>query len=257
MKELTDIRVTACIVTYNNGEQVIDTIKSILQNTQGVFLQLYVSDNGSADNTVEMVRKHFPEVCVVENHHNGGFGWGHNQVISQIDSDYHAIINPDIHLTEDSLSKLTAFLEQNPDIVMCCPKIMNEDSTEQYLPKKYPKIRYLLGGRLERFGGIFKKWRDEYTLRNQSLPDIADIEFCTGCFMFARTALLKEVGGFDDRYFMYFEDADLTRTLLKKGRVVRTTVTSVVHMWERASAKSFKFLKIQVHSMFQYFKKWK
>ena len=95
--QIPEIRVTASIVTYNNGDKAIEAVHSILSHTTGVSLQLYISDNASSDDTVDRIRAEFPQVIVQENGKNGGFGWGHNQIIKQVDSDYHAIINPDIY----------------------------------------------------------------------------------------------------------------------------------------------------------------
>lgn len=256
MPENKNIKVSACIVTYNNSEIIINTISSIINNTKNVDLTLYISDNNSTDNTLEIISKEFPEVKIINNKINKGFGYGHNKMLDIIDSDYHFVINPDIILDTDVISQLVDKLENDKSVVMATTKILNQDGTEQHLPKKNPKFRYLLGGRFEKYGKIFKKYRDIYTMINEVITEPLDIEFCTGCFFCIRTEVFKKLNGFDDRFFMYFEDADITRRARQLGRVVFYPDINVTHVWERASAKTLKFFLIQISSMFKYFFKW-
>ena len=95
-----------------------------------------------------------------------------------------------------------------------------------------------------------------YTMRNEVINGPIDIEFCTGCFFCIRTEIFKKLNGFDDRFFMYFEDADITRRARKLGSVVFYPDIKVTHVWARASAKTLKFFLIQLCSMFKYFLKW-
>ena len=250
-------KITASIVTYNNQDVIGETLSSIFQHTKDVDFTLYVSDNNSTDATVRMVKEKFPSVIVIENEENRGFGWAHNQVIKQIsDSDYHVIINPDIRLPSNVFYELASFMESNSEVVLATPKIINEDGSEQHLPKRLPKLKYLFGGRFERFGKPFSTWRDEYTRRYEAFDEPEEIQFCTGCFMFARTEALKKVGGFDERYFLYFEDVDLAREMAFLGKVVFVPQVEVIHLWERASAKKMKMFLIQIRSMLQFFMKW-
>ncbi len=251
------IKVSAAIVSYNNIDKILVTIASILAQTKDVDLTLYISDNNSEDNTAGIIMEKFPQVTVLKNEKNGGFGFGHNKLLNIIDSKYHVIINPDIILKEDSISRLVEIMESDSSVVMATPRILNEDGTEQFLPKRNPQLKYLLGGRLEKLGERFKRLRAEYTMRDISYSSPFEIEFCTGCFFVIRTDVFKKIGGFDDKFFMYFEDADITRRAKQNGRVVFYPQVSVTHLWERASSKKLKYLIIQINSMMKYFKKWK
>lgn len=253
---MTDRSVSACIVTYNSADVIRTVLDSLLEYTQDRMLQIYVVDNCSTDNTRDIVRAAYPQVTLLESAVNQGFGAGHNQVLGKLTSSYHVIVNPDIRLTEDVLSSLAQYLDDNPDVVMVTPKILNEDGTEQFLPKRRPKIHYLLGGRLEKRGAIFQKWRDAYTRRKEQLDKPTEIDFSTGCFTMIRTEVFEKLGGFDEGYFMYFEDADLTRRAQAFGKTLFLPSCSVVHTWERASTKSTKYFKIQLRSMLRYFGKW-
>lgn len=246
------INVSACIVTFNDESRVLKSLKSLKENTTDVNLKIYVSDNASTDNTVKKITEEFPQVIIIKNNTNEGFGSGHNKVLPFLDSKYHAIINPDIEMDQDVLSKLIFYLEKNSDVGLVTPKVLFMDGTEQHLPKRKPTFRYLLGGRI----GLLSKFRREYTMADVTIVEPIDVEFCSGCFMVIKTELFKQIGGFDERYFMYFEDADLTRSVREFKRAIFYPGTYIYHAWERAGARKAKYFFIQVQSMFRYFWKW-
>lgn len=247
-------KASVCIVTYNNSSNIENILKSIYAFSD---VKVYVVDNKSVDNTVNIVREKFPKVDVIENAENKGFGYGHNSVINLLKSDVHFIVNPDIIFKNDIITDMVGYMDENPDVVMAVPKLMYEDGNEQFTPKKRPTLRYMLGGRFESLGGCFKRWRDEYTMKNEKIDDTIDVDFCSGCFLAVRTEIFKKIGGFDERYFLYSEDADITRMMQFYGRTVYTPQFSVVHIWERAYMKKLNSFFIQILSMFKYFYKWR
>lgn len=249
--------VSAAIVSYNSSDKIVEAATSLISNTKKYPLKLYIVDNCSQDNTQSIVENKIKEAVLIKSDKNGGFGYGHNKVLPFLESDYHIIVNPDIIVKDDVVSKMVDYLEERKDISMAMPNIINTDGTNQYLPKKKPKLKYLFGGRFERFGGVFKKWRREYTMYGEYDKTPVEIDFCSGCFTMIRTDVFKKIGGFDERYFMYFEDADLTRQAKDYGKTMLLPQLSVVHEWERASSKKLKYLIIQIKSMRQYFRKWK
>ncbi|MBQ5333197.1 MAG: glycosyltransferase family 2 protein [Oscillospiraceae bacterium] len=251
------LKASLCIVTYNNKNNISAALGSILEKTKGAELQIYICDNASTDGTPDMVERDFPQVKVIRGSENRGFGAGHNTIINMLDSDIHFIVNPDIMLTEDTVTQMCGFMNDNPDIVMAVPKFIYENGEEQFTPKLTPTLRYMLGGRLERFGGVFRRWRREYTFADRNITEVTDVGFCSGCFIVIRTDVFKKLGGFDERYFLYSEDADLTRMAQEYGRTVYAPQFSVVHLWERAYMKSKKYFLIQLSSMFKYFWKWR
>lgn len=256
-KERIKLKASLCIVTYNNRDNICTAVGSVLEKTKGTELQIYICDNASTDGTPDMIEREFPQVKVIRSGENKGFGAGHNLILDMLDSDIHFIVNPDIMLTGDTVTQMCGFMEDNPDIVMAVPKLLYENGEEQFTPKLAPKLKYMVGGRFERFGGVFRKWRREYTLADRNVTEVTDVGFCSGCFIVIRTDIFKKLGGFDERYFLYNEDADLTRMAQKYGRTVYTPQFSVIHLWERAYMKSHKYFIIQIDSMFKYFWKWR
>lgn len=246
--------ITASIVTYNDTEKALNAVCTLKEHTKDRPVKVFVFDNASKNIDIRLSSA----ADVLElNGENLGFGAAHNKILNYEMGKYHAIINPDITVDSDVLSHLANILEENPDIAIITPKIMNADGTEQKLPRRTPTARYLFLGRLARFGGVFKKIRDEYIMENTIFEDITDIDFCTGCFFLIRSEIFRKIGGFDERYFMYLEDADLTRQAKKYGRTVFCPTEKVTHIWERGSAKSLKLLLIHISSFIKYLRKWK
>ena len=247
--------VSVSIVTHNSADVIGTLLNSLFEHT-AAKMDVYVIDNGSTDDTVARVQADFPTVTVVTQD-NWGFGAGHNAVLDRLTSAYHAVVNPDIVLYEDSLSVLCAYLDEHADVVMATPLILNPDGTRQDVPRRTPKWRYLASRKLERLGGPFCRWRDEYTMRTESFDAPLDVTFCTGCFFVIRTELYRTLGGFDEQFFLYCEDADLTRRALAHGRAVCLPQTGVIHGWERGSAHNRRLLRIHLSSLRKYFRKWR
>lgn len=249
------IMVTGSIVTYNNMSTIDETLKTLYEYTKDIDFKLYVVDNNSTDGTVEHIKENYPQVEVVALKENLGFGAGHNKAVRMVDSDYHVIINPDIVFIENSIKKMVDYLENNEDIGVLSPKICFPDGREQILGKKDPHFKYILASRLrgDEPGTLLKK----YAMLDCDLTKPIDIENASGCFMVFRTSILKKIDGFDERYFMYFEDADITRKARKYSRVVYYPEAVVSHVWNRDSKHNFKLLAIHIHSMLKYYWKWK
>lgn len=251
------MKASVCIVTYNNKDNINAAIDSIINMTESVETTLYICDNNSTDGTPDIIAEQYPYVKLIRNTDNRGFGHGHNAVLTLLNSDVHFIVNPDIVLKSDIIGDMCRFLDENPDIVMAVPKFIYENGNEQFTPKLTPKLRYMLGGRFERLGGIFRKWRREYTFADRNVTEVTDIGFCSGCFIAVRTEIFQRINGFDERYFLYNEDADITRMAGKYGRTVYAPQFGVIHLWERAYMKKPKYFFIQISSMLKYFYKWR
>ncbi|MEI6579198.1 MAG: glycosyltransferase family 2 protein [Eubacteriales bacterium] len=248
--------VTGCIVTHNNMRTIKETLDTLLQNTKGVNFKLYVVDNLSTDGTPDFIKANYSDVEIVLPGDNKGFGAGHNKILSLLNSKYHAIINPDISIEDDVIHKLAEFMDENEDVGLASPRICFPEGKEQILGKRNPSIKYLVASRFrkkDKPGHLLR----EYAMLDADLTRPFDIENATGCFMFIRTDLFKKLGGFDEKYFMYFEDADLTRVVRKTKRAVFFPDAVVLHVWGRESKKNMKLMLVQIKSMFHYFSKWK
>ena len=223
---MQNYNISASIVVYNSPEDAKKTVKTILECTKDLDFDLYVIDNASPEKIGEMLQKEFKQPHYIILNENIGFGKGHNKVLDKINSKYHFIINPDIIINENTIKAMCSFMDANTDCSICCPKVLNPDGTIQYLAMEMD--------------------------HNKSF----ETEFCTGCFSVFRTDVFKKIKGFDPIYFLYFEDADITMEAKKYGKAMYNPNATVVHLWHRETAKSFKPFMQQLKSMFIYMKKW-
>ena len=246
-------QVSAGIVTYNNVSEIVPCLNSLIETTKGMDVEIYVLDNHSNDDTVPVIRNYFPRVHVIESSVNLGFGRGHNEILKKISSEFHMVVNPDIQFTPKVVSKLTAFMRHYPEVGIVTPKIRNADGSEQLLPKRDPKFSYVI---LSKFRP-FHFFRDEYTRADEVFNKPSRILSSTGCFFMIRTDVFRKVKGFDEQFFMYFEDADLSRRVRKKKAIVFYPNAYVYHAWKRDNTRSFRGIRIFLTSMVKYFWKWK
>ena len=248
------VDISALILTHNHARTISGAVGSLLANTRRMSLSLIVADNGSTDGTVNLVRTEYPDVPVIAipNH---GFAAGQNAVLDRLNSRYHAIVNPDITFHGDMLSRMAAYMDNHPGVGLLSPRILHPDGTEQVLGKREPRLRYLVANRL--LGKRGWPLVREYAMMDEDMSRPRDIEYASGSFMLVRTDVFRTLKGFDERFFMYFEDCDLSRRIRNLGyRVVYNPDVSVYHEWQRADIGNVRLLLIHIQTMFQYFSKW-
>lgn len=249
---MKDISIT--IVAYNNEKDVRNAVRSIMECTAvAVSKELFLVDNSSKKNRLFRLERKYPEVTYLRPGKNLGFGGGHNYVLPRLDSRFHAIVNPDIILTEDSFSVLLKFMEQN-SVGMAVPRMTDEDGKLQPVYRR----KLTVGDLLIRYfpGCCFKKRRSYHTMQEMDYGKPFRVPFAQGSFLFIRTELFRRLGGFDRRYFMYMEDADLCRRVNGRSSLWYCPDTTVIHKWERGSHKNPALLKMHLISMVRYFQKW-
>ncbi|MCG9793924.1 glycosyltransferase [Flavobacterium algicola] len=253
------VKITSCIVLYKNDLQVLQEAIDSFLNTE-LFVRLYLIDNSPTDEL--RILESDARVKYVHNPSNPGFGASHNIAIKEIydlNPDYHLVLNPDIYFEKGTLEKLCQFMDANESIGHVMPKVTYPSGEFQYLCKTNPNFFDLFArGFLPDFlKKKFQKRMDSYEYKNKDYNKIMyDIPYLSGCFMFLRTEVLKKVGFFDDKIFMYLEDADLTRRFLEVSKTAYYPDAHVFHHFAKMTHKAFKFKWITVQSAFIYFNKW-
>lgn len=248
-------KISGCIVTYGGFEEASTAAQSLLTHTKGDEFTLFLVDNASPDGTGEKLEEEFAgRAKVIHMGENTGFGKGHNAVLPHLESDYHAVINPDIEIKDDVLGAMANYLALHPEVVAVVPKLLFPNGEEQFVGKRLPSLLALAGRHIP-FPGA-KGINRRYTMQGETVLDGTEIQFCTGCFFMMRTDVFKKIGGFDERYFMYFEDVDIGREAARYGKIAYLPSTQVYHAWHRDTVKSKSAFMQQLRSMFIYFKKW-
>jgi GT2 family glycosyltransferase len=250
--------VSISIVTYNNDKIIKKCLQNILKNINNTDFEIIIVDNNSSDSTVSIIEKDFKNVRLIKNNRNIGFGAAHNIAIKLGEGKYHLVINPDIIFTENTIEKLLNFMEENSDIGLVSPKIIFPDGTIQHLCKRSPClfdlcVRRFTPGFIQ---DLFKKRIDYFEMRETGYNKIMDVSYLSGSFMLFKRSILEEIGGFDENFYMYAEDADITQRAAEISRAVFYPYTSVIHLWERGSHKNIKLLFISLVSTAKYFNKW-
>lgn len=198
-------------------------------------------------------------VVTISTQQNLGYGRGHNLAIrdSVRRHAYHLVCNPDITLGTRTLPKLFEVMEQRREVGLLAPRIVGVDGEIQRLCKLPPSpvdfvIRQLAPERwFARRRAAFEMRTDPGSYEREMSP-----EYMTGCFMFFRSDVLEKVGGFDDRYFMYLEDLDLSRSSQKLAANLYYPHETVVHVHQKGSHKSLRLFSYIAASAFKYFNKW-
>jgi len=195
---------------------------------------------------------------------NLGYGKAHNLARKYLDLDkYHIIVNPDIKfIDKEVIEKLFQILEKNVSYSMLQPSIVSFPSGNiQKLCKRNPTLviqilRGFFPFLIDKFL-FLKKYNNWYEMSNIAYSSkFIKSQYLSGCFMFCRVDHLNKVGWFDERYFLYLEDADLTRMLSKIGNCVHNPNLKIGHLWAKGSHKNFKLRIIAIYSFFLYTLKW-
>jgi GT2 family glycosyltransferase len=251
MKELT-----ASIVAYKNPANILaQAIHSFLSNTTDSHL--YLIDNSPADDLKYLA--YDPRITYIFNKKNIGFGAAHNMALRKVleQSKYHLILNPDVYFDADVISKIYSFMEDHDTIGQVMPKVFYPDGRLQHLCKLLPTPKTLI---LRRFLNFLKqslhRENYHYELQFSGYNRVMDVPFLSGCFMFLRTEALKKVGLFDERFFLYTEDTDLTRRIHKHYRTVFFPDATIYHYHQRGSYNDFVLMLRNVQSAIRYFNKW-
>ena len=253
------MRVNAAIIAYENPQIMLDaSVQSILREKEEIN-QLYFVDNSSTDR----LRKHFEGATTyIYPGKNLGFGKANNIAMQKSIDDnieYHLLVNPDIYFDKGVIKKLADFMDANQDIGLVAPKIQYPDGSTQYLCKLLPTPHDLISRRFFGWGPMEKhvdKRNDSYELRHSCYSTQMDVPILSGSFMMIRTSILREVGLFDERYFMYLEDFDLCRRIGEVSRTVYYPEVSVTHEYKKGSYFHRRLFQHHIVSALKYFTKW-
>lgn len=247
--------ITASIVAFHTKHDELRRLIDCVMKSP--VEMLYVIDNSTNDELRDFVRDN-QRIRYIHSL-NLGYGSGHNVAIRkaiELGAEYHVVLNPDIYWTGDVIDELSRFMDANPDVGQVMPKIVYPDGETQYLCKLLPTPMDLIGRRFVPFKSYQDKHDYNYELHWTGYDRVMEVPSLSGCFMFMRCSVLKVIGGFDERYFMYAEDLDLCRRIGEVSQTMFYPGVSVVHEYEKGSYKNRKLLKYHITSVVKYFNKW-
>lgn len=246
--------ITASIVTYNTSREDLERVLSSALRED--LARLYVIDH-SPEEGIEAMLPDDPRVYY-EKRPNLGYGAGHNAAIRmaiEAGSDYHAVLNPDIYWEGRVVEPLAEYMGHHPDVGQMLPKVLYPDGRLQYVCKLIPTPFDLVANRFlpEK---LVRKRLARFRLEASGYDRVMNVPYMHGCFMMLRMDALRDVGMFDERFFMYPEDIDLTRRIHEKWLTLYYPQLTIYHAHAAESRKSWRMLRIHAVNMIKYFNKW-
>ena len=225
--------VTVCFRTPDMIRQLLKGFEA----TQPSFEHEYFLVNNGSDGTSAMVQERFPWVHVMDKQGNVGFGAGNNLAFREAKGEYVMLVNPDLTLFPGEMEKLLAFADEHPDLGIIGPRLLNPDGSLQRTFHRFPELLIPLYRRTP-IGRLpwGKRSIEHYFMQDADPERIQEVDGIFGAAMLIRKAALDAVGGFDERFFMYYEDTDICRRAWEKGwRVAYAPVATFVHYHQRES----------------------
>lgn len=212
-------RLSVIIVNYNVRFFLEQALLSVRKATRNIDAEIFVVDNNSVDGSIEMIREKFPDVLLIENQDNVGFAKANNQAIARAKGEFILLLNPDTVVEEDTFEKCIQFMDGHPETGGLGVKML--DGKGNFLPESKrgfptPFVAFCKAFGLSR---LFPKSKtfNRYHLGFLSENETNEIDVLAGAFMFLRKAALDKAGLFDERFFMYGEDIDLSYRIVKES----------------------------------------
>ncbi|MBN2054762.1 glycosyltransferase family 2 protein, partial [bacterium] len=234
--------ISIIIISTNECADLERCLQSIDLENESPRLEVFVVDNHSSDGTSAMVGDRFPAVRLIRNPRKYGFSTNNNLGILRCTGRYVLILNPDTILRDDTLSIMTSFMDEHPDVGAAGCRLVNPDGSQQYTARRFPTLLSVIfrWANLDRLFPRLNVLR-HYLMMDCDQHQIRDVDWIIGAFLFVRHSVLEEVGPFDQRFDpLYIEDEDLCYRIKQNGyRVTYVPATEIVHAYNRESARGF------------------
>lgn len=206
-------------INHNHGEMIRETIKSLFSLSKGVNFESFVINNEVDAATTVWLKNNFSSVEVVQNEHPRGFAENINRLIqSHPNFDYYLLLNPDVVCLPGMIETLLSTMEGHPEVGIAGPMLMNPDGSFQPSRRRFATF-FVLVLRILHLDAIFKHLSaiDRYLMQDMQFSEPTEVDWITGAVLLLRKAALDQVGLFDERFFLYFEDEDLCARMWRNG----------------------------------------
>ncbi len=238
-KNLNSPDVSIIIVNWNTRDILCSCLQSIYEQGGEIDFEVIVIDNASTDGSVEMVKKNYPQVTLIENSQNRGFAAANNQGIAISEGRYVLLLNSDTVVLDNAIAETIAFADSHPKAAVVGCRVLNLDQTLQptcfmfpsilnmllsstYLYKLFPKSKF--------FGRERMTW--------WSRQNVREVDVVTGCFMLVRRQAIEQVGMMDEKFFMYAEETDWCYRFKQAGwKILFTPCAEIIHLGGQSTAQ--------------------
>ncbi|MFT2008806.1 glycosyltransferase family 2 protein [Pontibacter sp. 13R65] len=250
------VEIIASIVVFKTKACIINqTIASLLKSEY--VIRLFIFDNSPTDKLRNEITED-NRITYLFNNENIGFGRAHNICIKKAlhQCKYYIVLNPDVYFDGAIIKKMVELFDSDSEIGLVAPRILYPNGKLQLSCRSLPTPFDIAIRRIPFLRHFFPKRHKFHQFLHTSYDTTLNVPFLLGCFMMIRTNVLKEVGGFDERFFLYMEDLDLCRRINKKYKTLYFPEVNINHLYQRASAKQGYLFIIHLSSMIKYFTKW-
>jgi GT2 family glycosyltransferase len=251
------VAVSVVIVNYRSYDELTGCLAA-LSASDRISSQAIVVDQESDTGRAATIHEQFPALTLLPNRSNDGFAAGVNRGASHAEGRYLLLLNPDTVVSRGLIQSLADWLDAHPNVAVVGPRILNADGSVQPSARRFPDLTTGLGGRQSWLTRIAPdNWLSRRNLEWSRASEPVEVDWVSGACMIVRRSAFDAVGGMDDRFFLYWEDADLCRRLLSAGyRTVYFPSVSAVHEGSRASRHAAARSLVAFHrSAFRYY--WK
>jgi len=237
MTEPTEPDFSVVIVSFNTRDLLRECLQTLFAHTGNLSLQTLVVDNASADDSADMVAAEFPSVTLIRSAANLGFGPANNRAIAEATGRYVVLLNSDAFLKEQTLRRSVELMDADPGVGLAGGRLIGRDGDWQPSARMFPSLL----NELLTISGLSARWprsrlfgRVDRTWADPAEP--ADVDWVPGAYSILRRSVLDRVGGFDPRFFLYFEEVDLCRRIRQAGwRVCYWPQIEVMHIGGESS----------------------
>ena len=249
------MKITASIVTYKTDREELR--RCLCSLSSPLVDHIYIVDN-SPEESLRNFCDEFSNVEYIYNGANLGYGAAHNVAIRKSlkrGTLYHLVLNSDVYFDSEVISRIYEFMQNNADVAQLIPDVRYPDGKRQYVCRMLPSPANLV---FRRFlpQNVIQQMDSDYLMMYSHHQQSMNVPYLQGSFMFFRNSCFEKIGLFDERFFMYPEDIDITRRMHREYRTLYWPEVSIVHAHRAASYKSKRMLFIHVWNMIKYFNKW-
>ena len=251
--------ISIIIVSYNTEELMKNCLKSVFEKIQDVSFEVFVVDNNSNDGSCKIIEQEFPQVKLIKNNENKGFGVANNLAIRESNAKYVFLLNSDTILLNNAVMIFFEFMEQaeNQNVSCCGGNLYDEKLNYGYSYSIFPTIEQVFFKRfyLDKF---FKNYyQKRFALGGyEESASVKEVDSVSGADMFLRKSVLDEVGLFDEDFFLYYEETELSWRMNKSGyKSVIVPDARVIHLAGASESESFDKFKIVKQSELMFFEK--
>lgn len=242
--------VSIIFVNYKTKDLTVNAINSVNENTFGIEYEIFVVDNNSNDGSIEEIEHKFPNIKIIKNSVNAGFGTANNLAIKQANGKYIFCLNTDTLLINNAIKEMFDFMELNKNVGACGGNLYDTDMKPTMSYANFPSLWNSLS-----ITWILRKFFP--ILRNhEEVKTIKKVDFITGADIFLRKSVIDEIGLFDEQFFMFYEEVDLCKRIKNAKHQIKVIPSAkIIHLEGKSTTNFWNNIQMRVKSKYLYAKK--